>query len=274
LRLSLRLCPQAEFPLQACALRLHSTLRPPSGLHSTPARTLRLAPSSPAAFQPALWSALSGVRLSPRALNFEPTLWQCHPAEPRLLARTLRSVSLVSAQPLGSSLRLAPSIQPLGIGPEACSATLCTCLAACASRSGQLPPAWTLGLSIPPACAFESALRLVLFHVRLAPPASVSPALWPCLGVPFRCLPACAWNQSPGLPFRTGSCEPVLPVPFRSLFHSRLAPFASARPSGLPSGSSSGLRPPPTLPAAFAVCRPACACLLTLRLRRGPVGYS
>jgi len=121
--------------------------------------------------------------------------------------------------------------------------------------------------------------------LRIRPPAGslprsacaarfFSPALWPCLGVPFRCLPACAWNQSPGLPFRTGSCEPVLPVPFRSLFHSRLAPFVSARPSGLPSGSSSGLRPPPTLPAAFAVCRPACACLLTLRLRRGPVGYS
>jgi len=141
LRPSLRLRPQAEFPLQACALRLRPTLRPPSGLHSIPTRTLRPAPSSPAAFQPALWSALSGVRLSPRALNFEPTLWQCHPAEPRLLARTLRSVSLVSAQPLGSSLRLAPSIQPLGIGPEACSATPCACLAACASCSGQLPPA-------------------------------------------------------------------------------------------------------------------------------------
>jgi len=68
LRRSLRLCPQAEFPLQACALRFRSTLRPPSGLHSTPARTLRLAPSSPAAFQPALWptlSQVSGFRLAP-----------------------------------------------------------------------------------------------------------------------------------------------------------------------------------------------------------------
>jgi len=63
LRPSLRLCLQTESPLQACALRLRSTLRPPSGLRSTPARAfVSCLPSS----QPS-GRLLSGVRLSPRA---------------------------------------------------------------------------------------------------------------------------------------------------------------------------------------------------------------
>jgi len=66
LRPSLRLCPQTEFPLQACALRLRSTLRPPSGLRSTPACAfVSCLPSS----QPSgRLSQGSGSRLAPRSV--------------------------------------------------------------------------------------------------------------------------------------------------------------------------------------------------------------
>jgi hypothetical protein len=97
---------QAESPLQACALRLCSTLQPPSGLRSDSGLRLRLLPPSS---QPSgRLSQGSGSRLAPRSVVSPlamPSSWNL-----RLLARTLRPVSLVFAQPLESSLRLAPSI--------------------------------------------------------------------------------------------------------------------------------------------------------------------
>jgi len=266
LRPSLRLCPQTEFPLQACALRLRSTLRPPSGLRSTPARTLRPAPSSPAAFQPALWptlSQVSGFRLAP---GFEPSLWQCHPAgafdswpEPCSPCRS----SPPSLWDRLSGLRLQ-------VNPSASALRLVPILPAPALRPAPLVSVNSSSLDPRALDSCEPALRLDLIHVQLAPPVSVAPPSDPASASPsavsrlapgtslrvFRSGPALA-NQSfrclsdrsstpglrPSLPFDPPACLPNRPRacallrPFQlpSLCADQLAPVCS------PSGSAAGL---------------------------------
>jgi hypothetical protein len=154
LRPSLRLCLQTEFPLRACALRLRSTLRPPSGLRSTsnPNLAARAFVSCLPSSQPSgRLSQGFGSRLAPRSVVSPlamPSSWNL-----RLLARTLRPVSLVFAQPLESSLQLAPSSSTPRHRSRGLfrSSLHLPCGLRLSSRS--TPPAWTPGLSILRACA-------------------------------------------------------------------------------------------------------------------------
>jgi len=169
LRPSLRLCLPAEFPLQACALRLRSTLRPPSGLRSDSGLRLRLLP----AFQPALWPTLSGVRLSPRApICSQPSgnAIQLEPLTPGpdLTARVSRLRPAFGVVSPACAFDFNPSASV----PRLCSDPPCACLAACASRLGQLLRPGPPGSRSSRLAPFLSALRLDLVRVRLAPPAS------------------------------------------------------------------------------------------------------
>jgi len=181
LRPSLRLCLQAKSPLQACALCLRSTLRPPSGSRSTPACAfVSCLPSS----QPSgRLSQVSGSRLAPRSVVSPlamPSSWNL-----RLLARTLRPVSLVFAQPLESSLRLAPSSPTPRHRSRGLFRSSLRLPCGCASRLGQLPPAWTPGLSILRACALPIRPATGSRPRSACASRFFCPALWSCLGVPF-----------------------------------------------------------------------------------------
>ena len=279
LRPSLRLCPQTESPLQACALRLRSTLRPPSGLRSTPACAFVSCclPASPLA------DSLRGPALASRP-DLESALWQCHPA----------GTSDSWPGPCGPCLSSSPSLrdclsglrlrfQPPGIGPEACSDPPCTRLAACASRLGQI-------LRPGPPGSRSSGLAPFLIRPATEPrPRSACascffcPALWSCLGVPAPLNPglrlhSVSGSSVPSWFLRTsssGAFQIALPLRacalcFRSIlrpafrFRLRLAP--SARPSSCLRRVPTGLRPSAHPPAPPRACR----FFMTLGLRLVP----
>jgi len=106
--------------LEPCGSRLHLLLpsSQPSGRLSLrcPAFASRPVSSRPSGNAIQLEPLTPGPNLAVRVARLPPSLWD-----------RLSGLRLQSKSP--------------GIGPEACSSTPCTCLAACASCSGQLPPA-------------------------------------------------------------------------------------------------------------------------------------
>jgi hypothetical protein len=128
-------------------------------------------------------SQVSGSRLAPRSVVSPlamPSSWNL-----RLLARTLRPVSLVFAQPLESSLRLAPSISTPRHRSRGLRRSSLRLPCGCASRLGQL-------LRPGPPGSRSSGLAPFLIRPATEPhPRSACascffrPALWSCLGVPL-----------------------------------------------------------------------------------------
>jgi hypothetical protein len=201
----------------------------------------------------------------------------------RLLARTLRPVSLVFAQPLGSSLRLAPSIPTPRHRSRGLFRSSLRLPCGCASRLGQL-------LRPGPPGSRSSGLAPFLIRPATEPhPRSACascffcPALWSCLGVPLSLNPglrlhSVSGSSVPNRLLRTSSsgafqialplraCAPCFRSTLRPAFRFVLRLAPSARPS-------SCLRcvPPDLRPSAHPPAPPrACRLFMTLGLRLVP----
>jgi hypothetical protein len=201
----------------------------------------------------------------------------------RLLARTLRPVSLVFAQPLESSLQLAPSISTPRHRSRGLfrSSLRLPCGLRLSSRS--TPPAWTPGLSILQACALPDPpcdWTSSAFGLRRSLLLS-SPLVLPRRPLPLNPglrLHSVFGSSVPSWFLRTtssGAFQIALPLRacalcFRSIlrpafrFGLRLAP--SARPS-----SCLRCAPPDLRPSAHPPAPPrACRLFMTLGLRLVP----
>jgi hypothetical protein len=180
-------------------------------------------------------------------------------------------------QPTVSACRLSGLRHP--VDPAASAFRLVLCVSACASRPVLQPSGFgPTGSRLVPACALSSPPSDPdLIRVRLAPPASSVRPFSPASASP------CSESRlAPGSSLRVFRSEPALRLsPLNQLF--RCLSDRSSAPGLRP---SLPFDPPACLPErlqacaicrpfqlAFAVCLRTCARLLTLRLRRGPVGY-